>query len=342
MTSPSNDTAALAKVFISHASRNHRIADDVRARLEALGIGCWIAPRDIPPGASYGEQITGAIQNCAALVLILTEEANASRAVANELEMAFRHQRVIIPVRLKPIEPASSLAFFVNNAQWVDACQTPLKLRVHEIARIVRAVASGSAPPAPAPEQKTVFGSLERRIEGMVRYKLLTLGVVLALVAALGSGGAVLSGKTLSRLQAEQDLIAADPSTYGLVNLTGASEAAAGKTIQLQATAYLNLKEPTQAGATWRAYWRGPDGSAQAIDVGAIQALRAPGAQRLDVTVPGQARTVVFCLTAKHPSLGEPHTASWAFDVNTAGGTTAIARAAPPRLVPASAQDCAS
>jgi hypothetical protein len=75
-----------AKVFVSHASRNFRAADDLRARLEELGIPCWIAPRDIPAGSSYGEEITAAIQSAVAVVLILTEEADASRGVASELE----------------------------------------------------------------------------------------------------------------------------------------------------------------------------------------------------------------------------------------------------------------
>jgi len=189
------------KVFISHASRNFRAADDLRSRLEELGIGCWIAPRNIPAGSSYGEEITGAIQNAVAVVLILTEEANASRGVASELELAFRYQRVIIPVRLKPVEPASRLAFFVNNTQWVDACQTPLKYRVHEIARILKAVSVGSRPPLPSPEQWTFLGAVERRIESLIRYKFLTLTIAFALFAAVGGTLLLKSGKTLSRVE---------------------------------------------------------------------------------------------------------------------------------------------
>lgn len=190
-----------AKVFISHASRNFRAADDLRARLEELDIPCWIAPRDIPAGSSYGEEITGAIQTAVAVILILTEEANASRGVASELELAFRFQRVIIPVRLRPVEPSSGLAFYVNNTQWVDACYTPLKQRVQEIARILNAVAAGSKPPLPAPEQWTLLGAAERRIEGLIRYKFLTLTLGFAVLAGAGVAGVLLSGKTLSRVE---------------------------------------------------------------------------------------------------------------------------------------------
>ena len=37
--------------FISYSSKDKTIADAVCARLEARGIRCWIAPRDVRPGA---------------------------------------------------------------------------------------------------------------------------------------------------------------------------------------------------------------------------------------------------------------------------------------------------
>jgi hypothetical protein len=189
-----------SRVFISHASKNFAVADEIRRRLEALNVPCWIAPRDVPPGASYGEEIVSAIQNCLAVVFVLSDEANKSKAVANELELAFRYQRVIIPVRFKLVEPASSLAFFINNTQWVDIRDTPLRQRVHEIARLLDAVRYGHLPPAPRPENKTLFGSLERSIEGVFRYKYLSLTIVLTLIIGSGLVGMLQSGRTLTDL----------------------------------------------------------------------------------------------------------------------------------------------
>jgi hypothetical protein len=44
-------------VFISHSSADKRAADAACALLEARGIKCWIAPRDIRPGSDWGESI---------------------------------------------------------------------------------------------------------------------------------------------------------------------------------------------------------------------------------------------------------------------------------------------
>lgn len=320
-------------VFISHASRNFRIADEVRARLEASDLNCWIAPRDIPAGSSYGESIAQALQRCVAVVLILTEDANVSRAVANEIEMAFRLGKVIIPLRLKPVQPADSLAFFVNNAQWIDAWQTPLRVRIPEIVRIVHAIQGGTPAPAPSPERKTLLGSFERQIETWVRYKHVTLVVIIAGLALSVVAALMLSGKTLSRLQGEQALIAQDPTTFGLVNLALAPTASpANNGFDLSAAIYMNLREPQKAAARWQAYWRAEEGPAQAIDLSALQPFAAPGAQTLSVAVPRQARQVAFCLTALHPDLQQQRTVQWRFALAGSLESPVVSRSAPPAM----------
>lgn len=327
-------------VFISHASRNFRIADEVRARLEAQDLSCWIAPRDIPAGSSYGESIAQALQRCVAVVLILTEDANISRAVANEIEMAFRLGKVIIPLRLKPVQPADSLAFFVNNAQWIDAWQTPLRARIPEIVRIVQAIRGGAPAPAASPELKTLLGSFERQIETWVRYKHVTLAVVIIGLALSVVAALMLSGKTLSRLQGEQSLIAQDPATFGLVNLAAAPERTASDRIDLIATVYLNLREPQRAAVRWQAFWQAAEGPPQAIDLGRLQPFATPGAQLLPLAVPVQARALTFCMTALHPDLQQPRTVQWRFALSGEPQAIAISRSAPPAFTASTQNAC--
>lgn len=330
------------KVFVSHASKNFPVANDIRRRLEEQGIGCWIAPRDIPPGASYGSEIVTAIESSVAVVLVMTDEANASRAVANELELAFRNQRVIIPVRLKPVQPSSSLAFFINNTQWVDAFHTPLKERVGEIAKLVQAVRGGRPPPAPTPESKTFVGAVERQIEGLIRYKFLTAVTALAILASIGVTAALMSGKTMSILQDEQAKIDGDPATFGLVNLAAVSEVAPGsRAIPLRATVYMNLKDPRAAEVVWRAFGRKQGLPENEIDVGTLGAAQAPGAQSLSFEIAAESNVVVFCMTARHPSIGSRYTARWDFSIESTAGGINVMRAGSPKLSVASPGDCA-
>jgi TIR domain len=48
-------------VFISYSSRDKPTADAACAALEQRSIRFWIAPRDIVPGAEWGESIIDAI-----------------------------------------------------------------------------------------------------------------------------------------------------------------------------------------------------------------------------------------------------------------------------------------
>ena len=47
--------------FISYSQPDHECAFELVARLEADGINCWIAPRDIAPSADWAAEIMDAI-----------------------------------------------------------------------------------------------------------------------------------------------------------------------------------------------------------------------------------------------------------------------------------------
>ena len=49
-------------IFISHASEDAAVADKIVAYLEARGVPCWIASRDIPPRAIYADAIVEGMQ----------------------------------------------------------------------------------------------------------------------------------------------------------------------------------------------------------------------------------------------------------------------------------------
>jgi hypothetical protein len=53
--------SGMPAVFISYASQDAAVANAVVAALEGGGLSCWIAPRDVTPGAFYGDAIVHAI-----------------------------------------------------------------------------------------------------------------------------------------------------------------------------------------------------------------------------------------------------------------------------------------
>ena len=75
-------------VFVSHSVKDKVVADAVVARLEAKSVTCWVAPRDVVPGADWGESIINAIESSRIMILIFSKNANQSSQIKREVERA--------------------------------------------------------------------------------------------------------------------------------------------------------------------------------------------------------------------------------------------------------------
>lgn len=78
----------MKRFFVSHASRDAALAAAIVCEIETQGASCWMAPRDIPLGASYAAAIVKAIREADAVIALLTEAGARSKQVLRELERA--------------------------------------------------------------------------------------------------------------------------------------------------------------------------------------------------------------------------------------------------------------
>lgn len=106
-------------VFISHHSSKRATAAHLARYLERHGVSSWYAPRDIPPGSVWDQEISSAIRRSSALVLLFCSEADRSRHVKREINIADKHRVPIYWVRLESIEP-EQLGYFLDQTQWID------------------------------------------------------------------------------------------------------------------------------------------------------------------------------------------------------------------------------
>jgi len=116
----SDQIKASRPAFISYAHEDQTMAEAVRDALEAGGILCWIAPRDVKGGRPYSGQITQAIREAQVLVLILSSASNRSKHVLREVERAAHCQNHLLTFRIEPITPADDLVYFLGADHWVD------------------------------------------------------------------------------------------------------------------------------------------------------------------------------------------------------------------------------
>ncbi len=117
-------------VFICHSSEDKASADKVCEALEAEGIKCWIAPRDVIPGMVWAASINSAIKNSRLIVLIHSRHANESKHVLREIELASKNNIPILPLRLENINSTYAIEYYIGADHWLDA-YSPAQIEKH-------------------------------------------------------------------------------------------------------------------------------------------------------------------------------------------------------------------
>lgn len=165
-----------SSVFISYPSQAADVAERICQTLEARGVRCWIAPRDIELGSSWAASIVRAIEHCRLMVLIVTHDTNSSEHVAREVECAADRELVIIPFRVSETSLTGSLEFFLKSRQWLDALSPPMYPHLNRLCETVEhilaqspAVAASSLKGAVDPKAVIAAGGDRLEIDGADR-----------------------------------------------------------------------------------------------------------------------------------------------------------------------------
>ena len=122
-------------LFISHSAKDKTIADAVCAGLEAHGIRCWIAPRDIMIGENWPAAITRGIKNSNIMVLVFSSKSNISSQVTKEVTQAVNKGITISPFRIEDVSPSESFEHLLADAHWLDALTLPLEEHIQNLAK---------------------------------------------------------------------------------------------------------------------------------------------------------------------------------------------------------------
>lgn len=122
--------------FISYTTHGDTyVAEILRDELKRRGIRCWYAPDDIHAG-DYASKIVEAIRECTHFVCIISNNANSSFHVVNELDLAFNRLNdgiTILPFVLNNnISLNDSFTYYITRMQWNYGYPDPIKDRVNE------------------------------------------------------------------------------------------------------------------------------------------------------------------------------------------------------------------
>ncbi len=144
--------------FVSYASVDRARVLAVAGALDAAGIPLWIDQAGIAGGAAYGAEIAAAVQASATVALMCSAASLASRNVRQEIMLAWRYDRPILPLLLEPTSFPDDVAYWLEGSQWIEVCDRPADAWLPDVLRALQRVGFSPAMspaediPAPPPE----------------------------------------------------------------------------------------------------------------------------------------------------------------------------------------------
>lgn len=101
-------------IFISHSGKDAAIATKLCNFLEASGLKCWIAPRDVSAG-DYAGNITRAIRGAKLMIVVHSANCVESEHIKNEVNIAFNASLPIIPFCIDNEPFGDDLTYYLST-----------------------------------------------------------------------------------------------------------------------------------------------------------------------------------------------------------------------------------
>lgn len=189
-------------VFLSHSHVDKVYADAICHKLEANGIRCWVAPRDIRPSEDWAEAIINAMDNARVLVLVFSASSNSSPQVRREVERAVNKGLHVLPLRIENVPLSKSLEYFISTQHWLDAIDGELDFHLGQlhaaIAVLLERSGAQTAPLAEAAIAPHVLAKLESLLAQVV-------GPIAKHLVKRGAAGAASAQALVTALSLEID-----------------------------------------------------------------------------------------------------------------------------------------
>ncbi len=124
-------------VFISHSSEDKALANLICSRLEAKGIPCWIAPRNITT-SDWAQSIMLGLRDSEVFVVILSKNSIPSPEVLKEVTEATKICPYLVPFKIDNDALSDRLQYHLGPCHWLNAVDPPIEERVDELAERIR------------------------------------------------------------------------------------------------------------------------------------------------------------------------------------------------------------
>jgi len=126
------------EVFVCHSSKDQRSANALVAHLERNNMRCWVAPRDIVPGANLAGVILKAIADSKLMVLVFSEHTNAAPHIRRLLERAIGEGIPVVALRIADVRPSEDLQPLLRLSRQIDAIDSSIEDHLPKLTETVQ------------------------------------------------------------------------------------------------------------------------------------------------------------------------------------------------------------
>ncbi len=130
----------MANIFISHSTIDGELANFLCESFEARGLSCWIAPRNIMPGAEWATSITNAINEANVFFVLYSKNSIKSSQVTKEIGIADRKGKYMLPYKIDDTEPEGAFDYYLTGCQWVIVDPSSGDYKIDELCEIIRKI----------------------------------------------------------------------------------------------------------------------------------------------------------------------------------------------------------
>ena len=160
-------------VFICYSQPDHEAAHELVGRLEANGVQCWIAPRNVDPGEDFAAAIVRAIYKARVMVLVFSassssspnvrrevmvavgqdvrySNASDSRQVRREITLAIDRGVRVVPFRIEDVALSATFPF-LSGQHCVDAFSPPMEPHYAKLCAYLKTILATPTDPQAMP-----------------------------------------------------------------------------------------------------------------------------------------------------------------------------------------------
>jgi hypothetical protein len=130
--------------FVSYSRLDSKFVDRFIKDLLAHGISIWRDINDIPVGETVSTEIAEALRLCKGVLAIISDNSKESRYVSDELNIAYTHEKTIIPIFLHDTELPPDFDFPIRAKNYIKMYPDSYEENLPKLIDDIKAIKSES------------------------------------------------------------------------------------------------------------------------------------------------------------------------------------------------------